>query len=142
MNTYKDITSFFNERGPEDVERFVDKNLDISQQVYALLEELGWSQQDFAKEMGKTNAEISKWLSGSHNLTLRSIAKMEAALGKDIILTPQKARQQYKQIEYVTFKVHANANQLVDKSVHYKNNSVEGKVDKSPGAYQQMMKVA
>ena len=27
-----------------------------------------------------SDAEVSKWLSGSHNLTLRSIAKMEAAL--------------------------------------------------------------
>jgi transcriptional regulator with XRE-family HTH domain len=142
MSTYKDITSFFNERGPEDVERFVDKNLDISQQVYALLQERGWSQNDLARKMGKTSAETSKWLSGSHNLTLRSIAKMEAALGKDIIITPQKAKQQYKQIEYVTFKVHANANQLVDKSVHYSNQPVIEKTEQNPDDYQQINRVA
>ena len=142
MSTYKDIASFFNERGSEDVERFVDKNLDISQQVYALLQEKGWSQTDLAREMGKTSAETSKWLSGSHNLTLRSIAKMEAALGKDIITTPQKAKQQYKQIEYVTFKVHANANQLVDKSVHYSNQPVIEKTEQDPSDYQQINRVA
>ena len=91
MRKYNDVASFFAERGPEEVERFVDKNLDISQQVYALLKEKGWTQKKLAEVLGKADAEVSKWLSGSHNITLRSIAKMEAALDADIILTPQKA---------------------------------------------------
>ena len=89
MNKSSDLKVFFETKGPEDIERFVQKNLDISQQVYTYLEEKGWSQKDLAKALGKSEAEISKWLSGTHNLTLRSIAKMEAILGKDIILTPQ-----------------------------------------------------
>ena len=89
MNKSSDLKAFFETKGPEDIERFVQKNLDISQQVYTYLEEKGWSQKDLAKALGKSEAEISKWLSGTHNLTLRSIAKMEAILGKDIILTPQ-----------------------------------------------------
>ena len=112
MSTYKNIASFFEEKGPEDVERFVDKNLDISQQVYALLEEKGWTQKEFAKKLKKSDAEISKWLSGNHNLTLRSIAKMEAILGSDVILTPKKAAQKYKSIKYITLEVHASANRL------------------------------
>lgn len=119
MRKYKDIAGFFAEGGPKDIERFVDKNLDISQQVYALLKEKGWTQKDLAEALEKTDAEISKWLSGSHNLTLRSIAKMEAALDADIILTPQKALQKYKQIEYVTFKVHANINRPIPEDLHY-----------------------
>ncbi len=113
MSTYKNIADFFNTKGPEDVERFVDKNLDISQQIYTLLKAKGWNQNDLATSLGKSNAEISKWLSGSHNLTLRSIAKMEAALGTDIILTPMKAEKRYKKIEYITLKVHANKNQVI-----------------------------
>lgn len=119
MSKYKNIAGFFEEKGPEDIERFVDKNLDISQQVYALLKEKGMSQKDFAKALGKTDAEISKWLSGAHNLTLRSIAKMEAALDADIILTPKKAAQKYKQVEYVTLKVHANPNQVFLSNAEY-----------------------
>jgi ribosome-binding protein aMBF1 (putative translation factor) len=91
MKKYETIDAFFLNRGPEDIQRFVNKNLDISQQVYALLEEKGWTQKEFAKRLKKKEAEISKWLSGNHNLTLRSIAKMEAVLEGDIILTPQKA---------------------------------------------------
>ncbi len=116
---YKDIASFFAERGPEDVERFVDKNLDISQQVYALLKEKGWSQKDLANALGKTNAEISKWLSGSHNITLRSIAKMEAALDADIILTPIKAEKKYKSISYVSIPSRASINQVIPDEIQY-----------------------
>ena len=33
----------------------------------------------------KKNAEISRWMSGQHNFTLDTIAKIEAVLGEDII---------------------------------------------------------
>lgn len=119
MSNYKTISEFFNTRGPEDVERFVDKNLDISQQVYAILKTKGWTQKELAKAIGKKDAEISRWLNGTHNLTLRSIAKMEAALDADIIITPLKASQIYKSIQYVTLKVQANKNNLTPDNSTY-----------------------
>ncbi|HMQ59472.1 MAG TPA: helix-turn-helix transcriptional regulator [Flavilitoribacter sp.] len=122
MSEYQEITNFFEERGPEDIERFVDKNLDISQQVFALLDEKGWNQSDLAKALDKSDAEISKWLSGTHNLTLRSIAKMEAALKADIIVTPKKAKDKYKQIAYVTLKVRAKINEVIPDQTEYKES--------------------
>lgn len=74
-------------------EKYIQKNLDISMQVTEYLDELGWTQKEFADKMGKSESEISKWLSGMHNLTLKSIAKMEAVLGRDIILTPHHAKK-------------------------------------------------
>ena len=38
-----------------------------------------------AKATGKKNTEISKWLSGQHNFTIATIARIEAALGEDIL---------------------------------------------------------
>ncbi len=119
MSKYKSVANFFETKGPEDIERFIDKNLDISNQVYTLIKAKGWSQKDFAIALGKKDAEVSKWLNGTHNLTLRSIAKMEAALGADIIITPLKAEKKYKKIEYVTLKVHANRNQIVPTNLRY-----------------------
>ena len=81
--------------------KYVNKNLDISEEVYALLESRGISQREFAKKLGKSPSEISKWLSGLHNLTLRSIVKMEVALGEDIIITSSKAKKKYEKINYV-----------------------------------------
>lgn len=89
---------------------FVKKNLNISEQVYALLEQKGWSQKVFAQKLDKNESEVSKWLSGLHNLTLQSIAKMEAVLEADIITTPLEACEKYKSIEYVTLTVNANSN--------------------------------
>ena len=35
--------------------------------------------------MGENPSEVSKWLCGTHNLTIKSIVKMETALDVDII---------------------------------------------------------
>ncbi len=43
------------------------------------------SQKDFARLLGKTETEVSKWLSGTHNMTLATISKISCALNQDII---------------------------------------------------------
>lgn len=60
-------------------------SVEIANRVFSLLEEKGMSQKDLARKMGKTETEVSRWLSGMHNLTLGSIAKLSIALEKDII---------------------------------------------------------
>jgi transcriptional regulator with XRE-family HTH domain len=85
---------------------FVRKNLEISEQVASLLKEKNWSQKDLAIRLGKSESEVSKLLSGLHNLTLTSISKLEAELGSDIIVTPLEACKKYKTTEYVTLKVY------------------------------------
>lgn len=43
------------------------------------------SQKEFARLMGKTETEVSRWLSGTHNLTIATICKISAALNEDVI---------------------------------------------------------
>jgi len=64
---------------------FITRLRQIADRIEALLDKKGWSQKDLANAMGKRESEISKWLNTPHNLTLKSIAKMEAALDDDII---------------------------------------------------------
>lgn len=73
---------------PKDSEIFVDKSMQIADYIAVLLEVKGLKQKDLAIKMGKTEAEVSKLLGGMHNYTLRSISKLEAALGIDIIRVP------------------------------------------------------
>ncbi|MDX2049195.1 MAG: helix-turn-helix transcriptional regulator [Chitinophagaceae bacterium] len=75
---------------PEESKIFVDKSLEIAHYIFQLMEQKGLKQRDLAAKMGKTEAELSKILAGMHNLTLRSVAKLEAALGATIICTPKK----------------------------------------------------
>lgn len=75
---------------PAEVRIFVRKYGDIVVRVHQLLREKGWTQKDLAGKLEKTPSEVSKWLSGDHNFTLRSLAKLEAELGAEIIYVPKK----------------------------------------------------
>ena len=57
----------------------------IANRIYDILEEKGMSQKDFARLMGKTETEVSRWLSGTHNMTMATICKISAALNADVV---------------------------------------------------------
>ncbi len=61
----------------------------IANRIYDILETKGLSQKDFAQMMGKTETEVSRWLSGTHNLTLATLCKISLTLGQDIIVVPK-----------------------------------------------------
>ena len=90
------ITNWLDQYGNPEIERFVDKNLAITEKVRLALEQKGWKSLDLAKAMDKSPSEVSKWLTGMHNLTLKSITKMEIALGVDLINV-----EPVKEIQYV-----------------------------------------
>ena len=69
---------------------FVKKYGDIVVRIQDLLKEKGLKQKDLANALGKKESEISRWLNGEHNLTLRSIAKIEAELGETILYVPRR----------------------------------------------------
>ena len=128
MKEYSIIDAFFEDNPYKDEEKFVDKNLDITEQIYAYLKEKGWSQSEFADKLGKKSSEISRWLSGTHNLTLKSLTKMETILGEDIITTPQKAKKKYETIKYIEVPVHAKSNDNTNNEVLFtdsKSTTVE-----------------
>lgn len=74
----------------EEVKRYVDHSFDVVNRIYDLLKQQGKSQRDLAHLMGKKESEISKWMQGTHNFTLKSIAKIESVLGENLILTPKE----------------------------------------------------
>ena len=77
-------------RVPLHTKIFVAKVYDLAEQVDAVLAERHLTRRDLARLLGKTDSEVSKWFGGLHNLTLESIAKLEAALGVDLFVTPRK----------------------------------------------------
>ena len=78
------LDKWLEEHGDPEIEQFIEKNLAIVQKVHKALEAKGWSKAEFAEAMGKNPSEISKWLSGMHNLTLKSMVKMERVLDIDL----------------------------------------------------------
>ena len=55
----------------------------IANRIYEILEKKGMTQKEFAQLMGKTETEVSRWLSGTHNLTMATICKISAALNAE-----------------------------------------------------------
>ena len=97
---------------PKDVEIFVRWYADIVLRVNQLLKEKGLTQKSLAEKLDKRPSEIHKWLSGEHNFTLRSIAKLQAELGEDLLEVPVRKPvteyySHYAKTTY-TFTVHRN----------------------------------
>lgn len=78
---------------PDDVEIFVRLYADLVVRIHELLRENNITQKELAEKMEKNPSEISKWLSGEHNFTLRSLAKLSAELGEPLLEVPKKKVQ-------------------------------------------------
>ncbi len=68
----------------------MEMSVAIANRIYDILETRGMSQKDLARLLGKTETEVSRWLSGTHNLTLATICKISSALGEDVVSVPNK----------------------------------------------------
>ena len=70
---------------PNDVRIEVALSFAIADKIDAILKQKGMTQKEFARKMGKTEAEVSRWVGGTHNFTLRTIAKISDVLGEQIL---------------------------------------------------------
>lgn len=72
-------------RIPTDIGKRVDLSMSISDRISEILKERGMTQKDFAKGIGRSEAEVSRWLGGTHNFTISTLAKISAYLEEDIV---------------------------------------------------------
>ncbi len=79
------LDNWLEENQNPEIDRFIERNLEITQKVCVILKNRGIKKNKFAKMLDKKPSEITKWLSGLHNLTLKSITKMEVALGVNLM---------------------------------------------------------
>lgn len=71
---------------PLEMKLQMELSVAIANRIYDILETMGMSQKDLAILLGKTETEVSRWLSGTHNLTIATICKISAALKEDILV--------------------------------------------------------
>ena len=84
---------------PPEIKKQVDLCVAIANRIYDILDERGMSQRDLARKLGKTETEVSRWLSGTHNLTIATIAKIATVLNDDIIKPTSPEPSHYKMVE-------------------------------------------
>lgn len=105
----------------EESKIFVDKSLEIADHILKLMEQKGLKQKELAERMGKSEAEVSKLLGGMHNYTLRSLAKIEAALGSTIITTPINVKHMFPKgpMLHASYSVQDKRKTLPQKQLEY-----------------------
>ncbi|MDE6078095.1 MAG: helix-turn-helix transcriptional regulator [Muribaculaceae bacterium] len=79
--------SFYEILGPLPAEKVLaaDYQFDVADRIYALMKEQGLNQKQLAIAIGHRPSEISKWLSGQHNFTLKTLALLTNFFGKPLI---------------------------------------------------------
>ena len=78
---------------PEVRER-VSLSFQIVDRIHEILEERNLRQKDLALMRGKSEAEISKWMRGTHNFTIDTVVAIEEALQAPVL-------QVYHEVETV-----------------------------------------
>jgi plasmid maintenance system antidote protein VapI len=73
----------------EDVKAEIDLSFAIVDRIDTLLKEKGMTQRELAEALGKNEAEISRWMRGTHNFTIRTLAKISNVLGTPIVSVSQ-----------------------------------------------------
>lgn len=58
---------------------------EISNRIDALMREKGLNKKQFAEAIGRRPSEITKWLSGEHNFTVKTLGMLSAFFGQPIV---------------------------------------------------------
>lgn len=70
---------------PKEIDVFVNRSFDIVDRIHEILRLKNLSQKDLADLLEKRESEVSKWMTGTHNFTLKTLVKIEDVLGLPII---------------------------------------------------------
>ncbi len=89
------INDWVAEKGDPAIALLVEKNMAIADRIKDILDAKGLKPVHLAEMLGKDKSEISKWLTGQHNFTTKTIVKIEAALAEEIIHIEPKERIVY-----------------------------------------------
>lgn len=68
-----------------DVQMRTKLSVAIANRIEALMRAEGLSKKQFADALGRRPSEITKWLSGEHNFTIATLARLSAFFGEAII---------------------------------------------------------
>ncbi|WP_140938887.1 helix-turn-helix domain-containing protein [Sphingobacterium lumbrici] len=77
---------------PEDIKLFSSIYADLMVRISEALVDQDLTKSDLAQKLDKRPSEISKWLNGGHNFTLKSLCKLQVELGVQLITVPQKRK--------------------------------------------------
>ena len=81
---------------------YVEKSMAVANYISDFIKSSAFKQKDIALKLDKHESEISKWINGFHNLTLKSILKLESVSSIQLLnpsifkIKPISAKDTYK----------------------------------------------
>ena len=96
---------------------FISFSFEIFDRIHEILESKGLKQKDLATLLGKSDAEISKWMRGTHNFTINTIKSIENVLKEPIIEVISK-----KEPIIVMFPISVDSMNIPSKGKHSSSN--------------------
>lgn len=75
---------------PQDIQTEIDLSFDISNAIQLLMQQRGLTKKQFADALGRKPSEITKWLSGQHNFTIRTLAMLSTFFGTPLVRVSPK----------------------------------------------------
>lgn len=87
MKTINDKFQLMLSSVPQDISMEIDLSFAIAKEIDALMREKGLTKKQFADALGKKPSEVTKWLSGQHNFTIRTLAMLSSFFGRPLIQT-------------------------------------------------------
>jgi transcriptional regulator with XRE-family HTH domain len=88
----KILDDFLNEISPEDQE-WCDFKMEQAARIYDAMKKKGVNQIQFAEQMKVSPSLVSKWLSGTQNLTSRTLWQMQKVLGVSLVLSKDQPKE-------------------------------------------------
>ena len=93
--TSQAIDDIFKEISPAELKRTEQKMM-LAAKIDDAINSKGWKKSEFAKKIGKSPSEISKWLSGTHNFTADTLRDIGEVLGINFINIEEGVETTYK----------------------------------------------
>ena len=70
---------------PADIQQEVDLEFAISNRINELMVQRGLTKLKLAQALGKRPSEVTKWLSGQHNFTIRTLLTLSDFFGESLV---------------------------------------------------------
>jgi transcriptional regulator with XRE-family HTH domain len=86
---------------PQNQERESNISFRIAQRIDFLMRQKQLSKSDLARGMNKEPAQISRWMSGNHNFTIKTMAELEVYFGEPILISPSANEEIAEYTQYV-----------------------------------------
>ena len=85
---------------PEAAQKESSISFRIAQRIDFLMRKKYLSKSDLARGLSKEPAQISRWMSGTHNFTVKTMAELEVFFGEPILISPTANEEIAEYTEY------------------------------------------